>query len=125
MHHAALHCTALHHNAGNMTARYSGLVDGADIDVDDVGTATCLQHFAPHCNTLHNTAKDGSTLQYTAGNMTVRYTGLANGADIDDDDVGTAKHCNILTTLCTTLQHTATHCNTLQHTATHCRLGPT
>ena len=31
----------------------------------------------------------------------------------------TATHCNSATH-CNTLQHTATHCNTLQHTATHC-----
>jgi len=28
-------------------------------------------------------------------------------------------------TLCNTLQHTATHCNTLQHTATHCNTSST
>jgi len=72
-----------------------------------------LQHTAynaPHCNTLYHTA-----LRYTAGNMPAQYPGLADGADVDDEDLGTAKCCNILTTLCTTLQRTATHCNTLQH----------
>jgi len=77
LHHTATHCNTLQHTATLMMMTWALQ-----------NTATYLQHPAPHCKALQRTATHCNLLQHTAGNMTARYTGLADGADIDDDDFG-------------------------------------
>ena len=83
-----------------------------------------LQHAVRHCNTLHHTAQDSTTLQHcqillNTATQRRRRSGLPFYCFNSD----TATHFNTLqhtATHCITLRHTATHCDTLQHTASHC-----